>query len=152
MALAILHISRFLISWANWKRERYTQKFINMHCALTLFHHFQERDPFCEWTANALHNAIWELRNIEDNILQFQYQACASKWTQVGDRVNKMFFSLVALKWSAVGIKQLRREDGSLTENESEIVQIATTYNTKLLSVGVVTESIHTSRKCVGQN
>ena len=41
---------------------------------------------------NALHNAKWELRNIEDNILQFQYQASTSKWTQVGDRVNKMCF------------------------------------------------------------
>ena len=58
-------------------------------------------------------------------------------------------FSQVALKWSAVGIKQLWREDGSLTEDESEIVQIATTYYTKLLSVGVATESVHTSRKCV---
>ena len=60
-----------------------------------------------------------------------------------------MFFSQVAPKWSPVGIKQLRREDGSLTEDDSEIVQIATTYYTKLLSVGVVTESVHTSRKCV---
>ena len=90
-----------------------------------------------------MHNPKWELRNIEDNILQFQYQASASKWTQVGDRVNKMFFSLVALKWSAVGIKQLRREDGSLTEDESEIVQIATTYYTKLLFIGVVMKSVH---------
>ena len=55
----------------------------------------------------------------------------------------------MAPKWSVVGIKQLRREDGSLTEDESEIVQIATTYYTKLLSVGVATESVHTSRKCV---
>ena len=91
VALAILHISRFLISWAQGKRERYTQKIISMHHALTSLQHFQERDPLCEWTANALHNAKWELRNI-DNILQFQYQASASKWTQVGDRVNKMFF------------------------------------------------------------
>ena len=58
-------------------------------------------------------------------------------------------FSQVALKWSAVGIKQLWREDGSLTEDESEIVQIATTYYTKLLSVGVATESVCTSRKWV---
>ena len=97
--------------------------------------------------ANALHNAKWELRNIKDNIVQFQYQAFASKWTQLGDRV-KMFFSRVSLKWSAVGIKQLRREDGSLIEDELEIVQIATTYYTKLLSSGVATESVHTSRKC----
>ena len=86
-----------------------------MHRALASLQHFQERDPLCEWTANALHNAKWELRKIEDNILNFQYQPSASKWTQVGDKVNKMFFSQVAPKWSTIGIKQLRREDGSLT-------------------------------------
>ena len=98
---------------------------------------------------NALHNAKWELRKIEDNILNFQYQASASKWTQVGDKVNKMFFSQVAPKWSTIGIKQLRREDGSLTEDESEIVQIATTYYAKLLTADVATESVHISRKRV---
>ena len=64
-----------------------------MHCALTSLQHFQERDPSCEWTANALQKAKWELQNMEDNNLQFQYQASVSKWTQVGDQVNKMFFS-----------------------------------------------------------
>ena len=90
--LAILHISSFLISWAQGKRDRYTQKIISMHRALTSLQHFQERDPLCEWRANALHIAKWELRSIEENILQFQYQASASKWTQVGDEVNKRFF------------------------------------------------------------
>ena len=65
------------------------------------------------------------------------------------DKVNKMFFSQVLPKQSAIGIKQLRREDGSLTKYESQIVQIDTTYYAKLLSVGVVTEYVHTSRKCV---
>ena len=117
-----------------------------MHHAFTSLQHFQE------WMANALHNVKWELRNIDDYTLQFQYQASASKWTQVGDKVNKMFFSQVALKWLAVGIKQLRREDGSLTKDVLEIVQISTTYYSKLLFVRVVTESIHTSRNGVGQN
>ena len=49
----------------------------------------------------------------------------------------------------AIGIKQLRREDGSLTEDESEIVQIATTYYAKLLTADVATESVHISRKRV---
>ena len=85
VALAVLHISSFLLSWAQGKRERYSKKVISMkpcpHRALTLLQHFQERDPSCKWTANALHNAKWELRNIEDDILQFQCQACVSKWT-----------------------------------------------------------------------
>ena len=93
VALAILHISSFLISWAQGERERYTQKIISMHHALTSPQHFQERDSLCEWMANALHNEEWELQNIEDNILPFQSQASVSKWTQVGDRVNKMIFS-----------------------------------------------------------
>ena len=92
VAMAILHNNRFLISWAQGKRDRYTQKIISMHRALTSLQHFQERDSLCEWTANALHNVKWEVRNIEDNILKFQNQASASKWTQVGDEVNKRFF------------------------------------------------------------
>ena len=149
VTLAISHISSFLISWVQGKKETYTQKINSMHRALASLQHFQERDPLCEWTANALHNAKWELRKIEDNILNFQYQASASKWTQVGDKVNKMFFSQVAPKWSTIGIKQLRREDGSLTVDESEIVQIATTYYAKLLTADVATESVHISRKRV---
>ena len=57
VALPILHISSFSISWEQGKRETYTHKFISMHCALTLLQYFQERDPLCKWTTNALHNA-----------------------------------------------------------------------------------------------
>ena len=55
-----------------------------------------------------------------------------------------MFFPKVALKWSVVGIKQLRRENGSLTEDGSL---------TKIVVRWSCTESVHTSRECVvGQN
>ena len=60
VASAILHISSFLISWTKGKRERYKQKIISMHSALTSLQHFQGRDPSCEWTTNVLHNAKWE--------------------------------------------------------------------------------------------
>ena len=47
MALAILYINSFLMSWAQGKRERNTQKIISMHHALTSLQYFQEGDPLC---------------------------------------------------------------------------------------------------------
>ena len=133
VALAIWHISSFVISLEQGKRERYKHKNISMYRALTSLQHFQERDPSWEWMENALHNVKWELRNTEDDttisISSFCFKMDTSRWPSK----QNVFFQ-VALKWSALGIKQLRREDGSLTkdgsltEDESKFVQIATTY------------------------
>ena len=78
------------------------------------------------------------------SISSFCFKMETSRWPS-----KQKVFTQVASKLSTVGIKQLRREDGSLTKYESQIVQIDTTYYAKLLSVGVVTEYVHTSRKCV---
>ena len=41
------------------------------------------------------------------------------------------------------------REDDSLREDETKMLQIATTYYTNLFYVGLVTDLVHTSRKRV---
>ena len=111
VALAVLHITSFLIYWEQLKRQRYRQKIINMHrTSLDIVTTFPRKGSICEWMANALHNAELEIRNVEDNILQTPYQASISKWTQVGDQANKMFFFQVAPKLSTIRIKQLRRK------------------------------------------
>ena len=92
-------------------------------------------------------NAERELRNIENNKLQFQYRASVSKWIQVRDQVNKNFFYQVARKQSALAIKKLRRHDGCLVKDKSKMLQIATTYYNNLLSIGVLTHLVHTSKK-----
>ena len=84
-----------LHSWANWKKGVIDRKW--SVCIAT----------------NVMHNPKWELRNIG---LQFQYRDFVSKWRQVGEWVNNNLFLQVASGWLVILITQLRRVDGSITE------------------------------------
>ena len=87
------------------------------------------------------------LRNIEDKILQFQCRTSIPKWTQVGDRVNKMFFSPVAPKWLAVRIKKSDKRRWLF--NRRRVGKGRKQLSMVNCCLGVVTDFVHTSTKRV---
>ncbi|KAH7277724.1 hypothetical protein KP509_38G003900, partial [Ceratopteris richardii] len=67
----------------------------------------QEKFPSCRWVENLL-------------IQAHQHRA---HWTQTGDRCNGEFFTIVKQKKSHAGVRQLKKPDGSITNDPEEMRQ-----------------------------
>ena len=62
-----------------------------------------------------LHNGMNKLSKLQDAWPQCIYNVIAAEWAQVGDKVSVDFFKFVTPKRTCNGMKQLQRDDGSIT-------------------------------------
>ena len=74
------------------------------------------------------------MREIEESRHEFYYHQQASQWTQLGDRVTREFFAINGPRHSCVGIRQLKRQDGTIATEPDELCSIATDFYSDLLS------------------
>ena len=86
--------------------------------------------PWATWVMLELNNAKDKLGKLQDNWAQCTYNAFTAKWAQVGDKVSADFFKFVTPKKTCNGIKQLQRDDGSITVRFCTIARLVTRRNT----------------------
>ena len=103
------------------------------------------------WVMSELNNTMDKLSKLQDAWAQCTYNSFAAKWAQVGDKVFADFFKIVKDKKSCDGMKQLQRDDGSITEDVGEMRDIATQFYSNLLSAQCFTLNQLESRQCVWQ-
>ena len=75
-----------------------------------------------------------ELQLVKERRYDFTFHRQAAKWSQVGDRVTEEFFRITGPRPSRVGIRRLRRPDGSLASEPEDVRELATSFYRELLS------------------
>ena len=102
--------------------------------ALKSLQHFQEKCPHASWVEIELGHLRNELTNLEDKISQTKFHAAGAKWARLGDNVNAEFFAYYKSGHSSSCMRQLQREDGSITKDINEMREIATSFYKNLLN------------------
>ena len=134
VANAIVKVSNWFNTKAKEERGQLKTKILSMKRAVISLQHFQQRMPWATWVVLELNNAKDKLGKLQDNWAQCTYNAFAAKWAQVGDKVSADFFKFVTPKRTCNGMKQLQRDDGSITEDAGEMRDIATKFYSNLLT------------------
>ena len=134
VANAIVKVSNWFGTKAKEERCQLKTKILSIKRAVTSLQHFQQWMPWATWVMLELNNAKDKLGKLQDNWVQYTYNAFAAKWAQVGDKVSADFFKFVTPKKTCNGMKQLQRDDGSITEDAGEMRDIATKFYSSLLT------------------
>ena len=69
-----------------------------------------------------------KVEEIENKREDSRHRDFRTKWTMKGDKGTGEFFSMMKQKKAHVGIKQLRREDGTLMHDPDEMHAVATNF------------------------
>ena len=70
----------------------------------------------------------------EDVIAQHKFRASSAKWSHLADKVNADFFRVNKIGRTKNVMRQLEREDGSLTSDDVEMRRIASDFYKSLLT------------------
>ena len=62
-----------------------------------------------------------EIREVEECRHAFFFHSQASQWTQLGDRVTGEFFEISGPKHRRVGVKHLKKLDGTMAVEPEEL-------------------------------
>ena len=115
----------------------------NVRRALEALQRLQEKHTQCSWTIEQLALAKQNVVAVENKRDEFRYHDFRSRWSQKGDRCTKEFFHTTRSKKVHTGIRHLKREDGSLSEDPEEMRSITTdffctfTYNKRSITGGI---------------
>ena len=71
----------------------------------------------------------------------FFFHNQASQWTQLGDRVIGEFFEIIGPKHRRVGVKHLKKPDGTMAIKLEEIQEVATDFSRDLLTTDPLLEA-----------
>ena len=90
--------------------------------------------PAGNWSRAKLEEAKMKVqeRTLEKNRMLFRRNA--TWWARKDDKVNRHFFHYRAPKGGGGRIQGLRKPDGSITEDKTEILEMATQYYRDLLA------------------
>ena len=146
VADAIANVSKWLCNKAKEDRYQLKTKVLSTKRAVISLQHFQQRMPWVTWVMSELNNTMDKQRM---PWVQSSYNSFAAKWAQAGDKVSSDFFKIVKEKKSCNGMKQLQRDDGSITEDVGEMRDIATQFYSNLLSAQCFTINQLETRQCV---
>ena len=84
---------------------------------------------------SSLEKARLQVHEVENIREEFRYHNFQTKWTRLGGKGSGEFFQIVPQKNShGPGIRQLYKEDGTLTQDPEEMRLVATNFYKKLLS------------------
>ena len=134
VANAIVKVSNWFGTKAKEERCQLKTKILSIKRAVASLHHSQQHMPWAMWVMLELNNAKDKLCKLQDTWVQCTYNAFAAKLAQMGDKVFVDFFKIVTPKKTSNGMKQLQREDESITEDAGEMRDIATKFYSSLLS------------------
>ena len=139
---ALEHISSFFKEQAKLSYEVYVTRERNIRRAVVSLQRLQERHPESRWVAEHLAQAKQTVTEIESKRGEFNFHYQKSRWSKTGDRCTKEFFDKVRPRKLNSGIRQLRKEDGTITEDPGEMRTIATKYFSQLLKAEETTLEI----------
>ena len=146
---ALEHISSFFKEQAKLSYEVYVTRERNIRRAVVSLQRLQERHPESRWVAEHLAQAKQTVTEIESKRGEFNFHYQKSRWSKTGDRCTKEFFDKVRPRKLNSGIRQLRKEDGTITEDPGEMRTIATKYFSQLLTAEETTVEILNYRQKV---
>ena len=124
----------FLKIKVHLKELQLAEKTKNIRRALVSLQKIQEKNPYCAWTSEQLEKARLQVQEVENIREAFRYHNFRTKWTRLGDTCSGECFQIVWRKNSHGGIRQLCKEDGTLTQDPEEMRLVATNFYKKLLS------------------
>ena len=81
-----------------------------------------------------LHQTCVEMQQFEDVIAQHKFRASSAKWSHLADKVNADFFCANKFGCTENVMRQLEREDGSLTLDDVEMRRIASDFYKSLIT------------------
>jgi hypothetical protein len=140
-------ISSFFFRQVESLSEKTAEKERRLRRSLVALQRLQERHPRCSWTSVRLFQVKNHIVTIEKQREEFRFHKHMAHWAINSDRCSKDFFESAKPQLAYRGIRQLRKDDGSLTTSPSEMRQIATQFYQDLLSAEEITQEMLNCRQ-----
>ena len=130
----MIETSKYLHEETKNRLERSKEREVRLRRSIAAAQRMLQKNPKCLWSRSGLEAAKETLQRLIVSRNKMVFRSSAAWWSRNGDKVNQQFFKFK--KPCTIGnfIPKLIKEDGSLSEDVSEIMEAVTSHYNGLLS------------------
>ena len=137
----IIETSMYLHEETKNRIVRSKEREVRLRRAIAAAQRMLQKNPKCDWSRVGPEAAKETLEQLIVSRNKMLFRSSATWWSKNGDKVNQQFFKYKKPRTNGSYKPKLIKEDGSLSEDVSEIMEVVTTHYSGLLSSSY---SIHT--------
>ena len=130
----IIETSMYLHEETKNRIVRSKEREVRLRRAIAAAQRMLQKNPNCQWSRSGLEAAKETLQRLIVSRNKMVFMSLATWWSRNGDKMNQQFFKFKKPRSNDSYNPKLIKEDGSLSEDVSEIMEASTTHYSGLLS------------------